>query len=82
MDLNILSAFKGKLDDPFHDKPASVSVPHLSCVVPTPIGDELIDPTELDEKTVVMSAETVKKLLWECSEKRTTVVEMRAVKVA
>lgn len=69
------------LDEPFHDSGILVADLPLDCVVPSPIGDELVDSDDCRKETLVMDATEIRRLLRECDPQRhKTVRSMRAVK--
>lgn len=83
-----------QLDDPFQDVPFQLSQQPkraistmMQCVVPCPRGEELVDPSWLEEATVVMSRQQLEDLLLKESllanlHTRPTQRSMQAVAVA
>lgn len=75
-------------DEPFHSEPdpfptVKSEYDNLHCVVPSPLGEELVTLMDCDEPTRIMSREQVLKLMEESSPYRhATVAAMPAVKAA
>lgn len=59
------------------DEPFLASVPPLGLAVPTPTGDELVDPRDCEEPTRVMTREELDRLL--NLDRHPTVRSMQAV---
>lgn len=75
-----------KLDDPFSDEEhvpskEGIAVLNLNCVVPSPLGDELVDPKDCEHPTRMMDADEIKRMLKECNPQQAkTIREMPAVR--
>lgn len=85
LNVNLVDLALSKLDDPFSEEervPPEEGIPvlNLNCVVPSPLGDELVDPKDCEHPTRRMDADEIKRMLKECNPQQAkTIRAMKAV---
>lgn len=70
-----------QLDEPFHGQadPRAIEVPNV-LLVPSPLGDEIVEPQDCDEPTRIMTLEQSQALLDACNPHRHETCQMPAVR--